>query len=217
MTVTVATYNAPHRLLDKGLAEDFQRLADRGVDIIVAQEQTDHDPILTCPRGWSHHRPRLARHNVVYWNPHTVDARRKGQVKVNQRVGDTWVRYIVWTHFRTEQGPLRVGGIHLPAFKTSRPANAVEFRAQERRLAHWLEGGPYRVLAGDFNAQVPNRVWTPNLSRVGHWSRKVPSGPHNAKIDYVGTSKAGPWRVAHTETMRGGSDHRAVIATLVHR
>ena len=213
MTVTVSTYNAPHRLLHHGLVDDFRRLAAHS-DIIVAQEQTDHDPTLTCPPGWSYYRPDVARHNVVYWNPDTVEARKRGRVQVNKRDGATWTRFIVWVHFGTAAGPLRVGGIHLPAFKTSRPANAAEFRHQERLLAQWLDGGKNRCLAGDFNAQIPSRVWTPNLSRVGRWSPKVVSGPHRAKIDYVGVSRRGRWRVRHATTMSGGSDHKAVIATL---
>ena len=211
--VKIATYNAPHRLLHKNLKRDFQKLADMGCDVIVAQEQTDNDPPKVCPRGWRFYRPKKARHNVVYWNPKRVKDKKRGAQKVNQHAGATWVRYIVWVHFATPIGPMRVGGIHLPAFKTSRPANAKEFRYQEKKLTAWLKGGKWRVLGGDYNARIPSS-WVPNLQRVGRFSKQVVSGPHKAKIDYVGVAKHGPYKITSTTTMSGGSDHKAVIVTL---
>lgn len=220
VTLKVATQNYPHRILIKDRAaavRTFQRLANRGCDVIVGQEQTDTDPKVVCPKGWQFYRPKAARHNVVYWNPKTVTKKRVGRVKVNKRTGPKWVRFIVWAHVVKQGKPARVGGIHLPAFKTSRPANADEFRHQERLLAKWLNGGKNRILAGDFNARIPNDKWTPNLTRVGRWSKQVVSGPHKAKIDYAGSSKKGQWYPVKTETMASKSDHKAVIVTFEWR
>lgn len=219
-TLTVATQNYPHRILVKDRAaaqRTFQRLADQGCDVIVGQEQTDTDPRVVCPDGWRFHRPKAARHNAVYWNPATVEEEKVGHVRVNKRDGATWTRFIVWVHVKKDGKPARVGGIHLPAFKTSRPRNAAEFRVQEERLANWLHGGKWRILAGDFNAQIPSRVWTRNLARVGRWSRKVVSGPHRSKIDYAGSSRRGRWYPVRTRTMDSRSDHKAVIVTFEWR
>lgn len=218
-TIKIATQNYPHRILIKDVAAakaTFQRLADMGCDVIVGQEQTDNDPKVVCPRGWKFYRPKIARHNAVYWNPKTVTKKRVGRVKAHVATGATWTRYIVWVHVRKNGKPARVGGIHLPAFKTSRPANAEEFRKEEKILAKWLDGGPNRILAGDFNAQIPSK-WVPNLERVGRWSKKVVSGPHKAKIDYAGSSKKGKWHPIKTETMSSKSDHKAVIVTFEWR
>ena len=220
VTLKVATQNYPHRILVKDVAaakRTFQQLADKGCDVIVGQEQTDNDPKVVCPRGWGFYRPKEARHNAVYWNPKTVTKKRVGRVKANVATGETWTRYIVWAHVVKNGKPARVGGIHLPAFKTSRPANAKEFQLEEKILARWLDGGPNRILAGDFNAQIPNAKWTPNLTRVGRWSKKVVSGPHKAKIDYAGSSRKGKWHPVKTETMSSKSDHKAVIVTFEWR
>lgn len=211
MTVTVATANVPHRL--RPHKADLQRLADSGAEIICTQEQTDTDPKATCPRGWRYYRPKAAQSSVVYWDPARVTAKKKGWVKISSPGKTT--RGIVWVHFGTKgRGQIRVGGVHLAAFKTRGPRQAKEYRAQEKKAAAWLAGGKNRVLAGDINGSIPSKVWTPNLTAAGRWSKRVASGPKGTKIDYVGASKRGPWRVVSTELgPKGRSDHRPVLVT----
>lgn len=212
MSVTVATYNAPHRLGPHGAA--FQRLADAGVDVIAAQEHTDRDD--WTPRGWRRHRPAVAQSTTIYWNPRTVTARKRGHRRISSP-GFHEYRGLTWVHFATSIGPLRVASAHPPAFKTSRPAHAAEYRRQIRRMARWLSRGTFRAIAGDVNGKIPS-VWTRPLTAAGRWSRPVPSGPRRALIDYVGVNASGPYRIASTRLGdRGRSDHSPVIVTITRR
>ena len=213
MVLRVATYNSPGRLQSHGLPRDFQALAEMGVVMISAQENRDSDPARNCPRGWHFYRPREAQSTAVYWDPDAVDAKRRGHARMSSPRFHSY-RGLTWVHFRTEHGPLRFASAHPPAFKTSRPSHAREYRAQQKRMAEWLLDGPFRVIAGDINGQVPSRVWTPDLSAAARASRKVPSGPHGAKIDYVLTNRHGPWAPGHVELVRGGSDHKAVVVEM---
>lgn len=213
MTVTVVTFNAPHRL--RPHQADFQREADAGADIICAQEHADIDK--WTPRGWRVFNPKASRSTAVYWNPATVTAKKKGFRKTSSP-GFHELRGLTWVHFQTKLGPLRVASAHPPAFKTSRPSHAREYRKQEKRMANWLDKGRFRAIGGDINGTIPSRTWTPTLSKVGRWSRQVPSGPHGMKIDYVGVNRSGPWRVVATELgPKGRSDHRPVRVVLGKR
>lgn len=213
MSVVVATANAPHRL--RPHKTDFQRLADQGVDIICAQEHADRDD--WRPRGWRRWRPRVAQSTTVYWNPRTVTVKRRGHARMSSP-GFHEYRGLTWVHFRTKEGPLRVASAHPPAFKTSRPRHAREYRKQEKRMAAWLEDGAFRCIAGDINGQIPSRVWTRTLGRVGRWSKPIPSGPGGKKIDYVGVNRRGPWKIVRSALgSKGRSDHRPVIVKLEKR
>ena len=80
-----------------------------------------------------------------------------------------------------------------------------------QRMADWLKGGKNRVIAGDINGVLPSS-WTKPLAAVGRWSKQVKSGPHNARIDYVGVARRGPYKVTRTRLMaKGRSDHKAVM------
>lgn len=211
-SVEVVAWNTPHRLGPH--AAGVAQLARTGADVIAVQEVTDRDPERMTPPGWSSYRPARARHNAVLWDRATVERVRCGALRVsNARTGPR-VRYAVWCHFRTAAGPMRVASVHLPAFYTRSDRNRREYDAQEPRLARWLERGRWRVMAGDYNGRIPGRR-TPNLADAARWSRPVPSGPSGQRIDYVGASRAGPWRVS--STVAGPyltSDHRPVRVTL---
>ena len=212
MRLKVGSYNTPHRLAPH--RQGMQWLADQGCVIICAQEHTDKDN--WSPRGWKRFRPTKAQSNTIYYNPKAVRFK-KGGAKRMSSPGFRSLRYITWAHFRTVKGnkAIRVGGIHLPAFKTSSKSSAAEFRKQEPMAASWLDNGPNRVLAGDFNATLPGKNWTPNLSRVGQWSKKVKTGPSGQAIDYVGVPKDGKWKVVATKLgKKFRSDHASVIVTL---
>jgi endonuclease/exonuclease/phosphatase family metal-dependent hydrolase len=211
--IVVATFNAPHRLGPH--TEAFNKIA-LVADVICAQEHTDTDHERNCPPGWLVHRPKRARSNVVYWNPSVVEAQKHGAPQVSSEDFNS-LRRLVWVHFRTvmDNRPLRVASVHLPAFKTSRPRNAAEFRKQEKIVADWLSKGRFRVVAGDINAKIPSRIWTRNLADVGVWSDQVASGPHGQPIDYVGVNRCGPWKISNTYLDdKRSSDHKAVFATL---
>ena len=125
-------------------------------------------------------------------------------------------RDIVWAHFRTRKGghPIRVAGIHLPAFYTSNPKNKAEYDRQIRKLAEWVKGGKNRVVAGDFNGSKGGARMKP-IEAVARLSAAVRSGPSGQKIDYVGVRRGGRWKVV--KTVRGKkfrSDHASVLVTL---
>lgn len=217
MSIVVATANVPHRLLHKGLGRDMQRLADIGVTIIGTQESADNDWKVIRPQGWRHWRPDIARHGIVMWDPRKVTMVKKGYetISIAKKGTNPNYRAIVWVHFRVKAtgDRIRFGTTHLPAFYNSKAGQRREYDHQEPLAAKWLAGGRNRVLVGDFNGKIPGSR-TRNLARVGRWSRQVVSGPHNAKIDYVGTNRRGPWRPGRTRTVQGGSDHRYVVVTL---
>lgn len=215
-SLLVATANVPHRLLGHGLGHDMQRLANMGVAIIGTQESADNDWKQIQPHGWHHFRPSEARHGIVMWNPHEVHAVKMKAERISIAKSGNNVRYIVWVHFNTPIGPVRFGVVHLPAFYTSKAAQRREYDHQEPLAAKWLNGGKYRALVGDFNGRIPSKR-TPNLSKMGRWTKQVPSGPHNAKIDYIGTAKRGPYKPTRTRMVAGGSDHKYVLADLVKR
>ena len=218
MSLLVATANTPHRLLRQGLGHDMQRLADMGVAIIGTQESADNDWKHLQPHGWHHFRPPEARHGIVMWNPHLVHAHKMNlkRISIAKSGSNSNYRAIVWVHFTTELGPLRFGVTHLPAFYTSKAGQRREYDHQEPLAAEWLAGGKTRVLVGDFNGQIPGSR-TPNLAKAGRWSKQVVSGPHNAKIDYVGTSRRGPYKPGRVKTVSGGSDHKYVVVELEKR
>ena len=125
-------------------------------------------------------------------------------------------RGLTWVQFTTEIGPLRVAAAHPPAFKTSRKSHAIEYRRQMVRMAAWLEAEEHRAMAGDINGVVPSG-WTKPLAQVGRWSKPVPSGPHAARIDYVGVNKKGPYKVSNVALVPGGSDHKGVLVKVEKR
>lgn len=210
----IATSNLPARLSPH--FETLDWCERKGADIVLAQEHTDKD-------NWANQdvynrfRPKRARSCTIYYKPSRLVPKNKGAKRLSSP-GFYSLRYLVWHHFRTVDGdvPIRVGNIHLPAFKTSNPRAAVEFRRQEALAAKWLSGGKNRVLGGDFNAQVRSRFWCPNLREVGQWSDAVSSGPKGQKIDYVGSNKVnGRWEIVDTELgFKFNSDHNVVLATL---
>jgi len=207
--IRVATANVPHRLRPHDAA--VQRLADRGAAIIVTQEEAD-GPGWT-PRGWRRFRPRRARSVCIYWNPDVVTRMRKGAKRLS-RPGFRSPRYGVWCHFRTPEGPLRIMGVHLPAFYAASTRNRREYDRQARKVARWASRGRFRVVAGDFNGSVTGARMRP-LIEVLAFSDKAPTGPAGQTIDYVAAAKHGPWRVVETCIMPAGrSDHRPVLAGL---
>lgn len=193
----------------------MQELADSGIDIIAAQENADVDN--WSPEGWNRWRPKRARSTTIYWNPNTVNQIKKGHKRLSSLTFPSY-RGITWSIFETEIGVLQVASAHLPAFKTSKPRNAKEFKKQEQKLANWLNYRDYRIVAGDINATIPGVKWTPNLTMVGRWTEPVPSGPHDTKIDYVGVNGLGPYCISETELKpEGRSDHHPVVATIERR
>jgi hypothetical protein len=154
-----------------------------------------------------------ARSEALYWNPDVWDA----------VAGDAWrlhsdraraPRFVVWvTLLHRETGEIRTfGSAHLVAFKTRSPANAREFRHQERRAAAWLAAGPDRVLLGDINADAGS-VWTRNLRAAGTVHTPAVPTKGRTKIDHVWTAKRAP-RAVHARAVAGGSDHRALVVEL---
>lgn len=212
--VEVVSWNTPHRL---GPHTAGVAALARSADVIGLQEVTDRDPARLAPPGWGHYRPTRARHNALVWDRAAVERVRCGARRVSDARSGPRVRYLVWCHYRTPDGPLRVGVVHLPAFYESSRRNRAEYRAQEPRVAAWLAAGRHRVLVGDYNGRVPG-YRTPTLSRVGSWSRPLRTGPSGQRIDYVGTTRTGSWRIvsAYAGPYRT-SDHRPVVATLTRR
>lgn len=210
--VTIATYNTPGRLAPH--KEGLQALADAGVDIIAVQEHRDGDD--WSPRGWRRWRPRTAQSTTVYWNPDTVTAKKKGHKRMSSPSFHEY-RGLTWVHFRTKIGPIRLASAHPPAFKTSRPSHAREYRRQMKRMAEWITDGTFRVIAGDLNGQVPE-TWTKPLADVVRASDKVASGPGGKKIDYILTNRRGPYKPIRTRLgNKYRSDHRPVIVEIVKR
>ena len=170
--ITIATFNSPHRL---GPHRDAMvQLWRAGADIICAQEHADDDN--WAPPGWRRFRPKGAQSTTIYWNPAAVTARKRGHA-VMSSPGFRSHRGLTWVHFPTPDGPIRVASAHPPAFKTSRPSHAREYRRQMGRMADWFHKGRNRVIAGDINGVVPSG-WTRELAAAGRWSKPVPSGPH---------------------------------------
>ena len=199
MSVTVVTWNCPARLGPHKAA--MQAIADRGADIICVQENTDRNN--WAPRGWKRFRPLRARSNAVYWNPKTVKRTwRRGAYRLSS-VGFRSLRYGVWAHFETDEGPMRVMSVHLPAFY-HQPKSAAEYDKQAVRLARWARGGRFRVVAGDYNGQTGNKRMRP-LDAVLRFSDKVESGPSGQPIDYVATAAHGPYRPLRTVRCRAGA------------
>ena len=187
-----------------------------GVAIIGTQESADNDWKQLQPHGWHHFRPEAARHGIVMWDPHTVRATKTGAYRISIAKSGSNVRYIVFVNFATPIGTLRFGVTHLPAFYDSKAGQRREYDHQEPLAAKWLDAGKLRVLAGDFNGKIPGSR-TPNLARVGRWSKQVPSGPHRAKIDYVGVTRRGPYKPVSTKMVPGKSDHKYVVVELEKR
>ena len=213
MSLIVAAQNWPHRLRGHNPQHGFQVLADRGADIICAEEHADIDD--WSPRGWKRYRPKAAQSTTIYFNPDVVTPHKRGHVAMSSP-GFHEHRGLTWVHFTTEIGPFRLAAAHPPAFKTSRRSHAIEYRKQMQRMADWLEGGKYRAIAGDINGVVPSG-WTRPLAQVGRWSDPVPSGPHAARIDYVGVNKNGPYKVHNVGLVPGGSDHKGVLVKVEKR
>lgn len=213
MPVKVVTYNSPHRL--RPHKAYMQTIADQGADIITAQEHTDSDN--WSPRGWKRYRPKKAQSNTIYWNPNTVKATKKRGALRLSTPGFRSLRYGVWMHFKTKEGPMRVMSVHLPAFASSQASSLREFNKQTPKLAKWIRGGKYRVVAGDFNAQTGNKRMKP-VDAVTRFSAKVKSGPSGQPIDYVGVAKHGPFKITRTRLLgKGRSDHKAVMVTIEKR
>ena len=220
MTLIIAAQNWPHRLAHKNPKHGFQVLADKGADIICAEEHADVDD--WSPRGWKRYRgPKdehgnyVAQSTTLYFNPDAVKPHRRGHVQMSSPHFHEH-RGLTWVQFTTEIGPLRVAAAHPPAFKTSRRSHAIEYRKQMVRMANWLKAEEHRAIAGDINGVIPSS-WTRPLSQVGRWSDPVPSGPHAARIDYLGVNKKGPYKVSNVALVPGGSDHKGVLVKVEKR
>lgn len=215
MRLVVATWNAPHRLRPH---YDGLRWADKnGVDILVCQEHADKDN--WAPPGWERHRPKRAQSNTIYFRKSSVRKIKGGAIRLSSP-GFKSYRDLVWAHFKTRSGghPIRVAGIHLPAFYSSRPPNRKEYDKQAPKIAKWMREGKNRVVGGDFNGIKGQPRLRPIEADI-RLSTAVGSGPGNRAIDYVGVPKRnGAWKIVKTE--RGPkfkSDHRMILVTLERR
>jgi endonuclease/exonuclease/phosphatase family metal-dependent hydrolase len=209
--IVVATYNAPGRLAPH--RQGFQWLADQGAAIICAQENRDKND--WSPRGWKIYRPAGATSNTIYYDPKQVRLKKKGHIQISSSDFKS-DRDLVWCHFRTAKGghPIRVGGIHLPAFYTSSAKNRREYDKQTPKMASWMKGGRNRVIGGDFNGTKGQKRLAP-IEAVTRLSAAVRTSPSGKKIDYVGVRKGGAWKII--KTVRGKkfrSDHASVLVTL---
>jgi endonuclease/exonuclease/phosphatase family metal-dependent hydrolase len=195
-------------------------LAAQGADIICAQEHTDKDD--WSPAGWKRYRPQgnedhnEAQSNTIYYNPKTVRlTKKRGAIRMSSP-GFRSYRALVWGHFRTRKGnkPIRVAGLHLPAFYNDSEKNKVEYDKQAVKLANWVKKGKNRVIAGDFNGSKGGARMEP-IEAEARLSDAVKTGPNGQKIDYVGVVRGGNWKIV--ETVRGpkfNSDHNCVLVTL---
>lgn len=212
VNIKVATYNAPHRLQHKGLKADIQKLANQGCVIIALQEVTDGDPAKYAPSGWGWERPTLARSTALLYKKSVFTRVNGGGYRMHSTSAPSAARYITWADLKhTSNTTIRVGSIHLPAFKTSSQARAKEFRYQENRAANWLNVSSNRILMGDFNASPTGKAWMPNMLKVGTcYSPTFQTGPTAQVIDHVWVRKGQP-RPKGLSSMAGGSDHKALI------
>lgn len=217
MRIKVATWNAPHRLRPH---HDGLRWAKRkGADVVLCQEHTDSDN--WAPSGFSRVRPRRGQSNTICYRRATMRMKRSGSKRMSSP-GFRSYRDLLWVAFRTKKDghPLRVAGIHLPAFyntpnKRGEYPNRVEYDKQAPKVARWMRNGKNRVVGGDFNGSKGNKRMAP-IEKDVRLSAAVKTGPHGQKIDYVGQRRrGGTWKIVKTE--RGpkfGSDHNIVLVTL---
>jgi endonuclease/exonuclease/phosphatase family metal-dependent hydrolase len=220
-SILVATWNMPHRLDKTGnrRESDLERLRDKGVGLVGTQEFADIDATRVRPSGYRVWRPKVARSACVYWDPSMYSLLRRGAFKLSSDNNPTGVRYIVWVFVQHKQNKrrYRFGALHFPAFKTSRPKNAKEFRHQEERAATWLERGPRRVLVGDYNAGADSKVWMPNMNKVGIYGKPIMVTTNKGlKIDHVFRRKDQE-RPVNLYTLKGVSDHRALVARVIDK
>lgn len=203
----IATYNVPGRYPLEKRKQDIAVLAKRA-DIICLQEVRDNDARLT-PLGWQFYRPPKAESAALMWRDE-IKAVQRGAYKLSSPGDPVRPRYIVWALLEYRGKQRYVGSCHLPAFKTSRPKNAREFRYQASRAADWLKHG--RILAGDFNAQ-PRSTWLAGLRQRARYNIPLVATKGKAKLDHVwvGNAKARGYTV---DIMQGVSDHKAVIVEL---
>lgn len=223
LRVKVGTGNMPRRL-----APHWATMAwfDRkGVDVVVAQEHTDRDDWRPSKKRWGRYRPQgtddhdEAQSNTIYWRRATIKrTKKRGAIRLSSP-GFFSYRALVWAHFRVRQGnkPIRVAGIHLPAFYDKSAKARREYDKQAPKVALWAKGGRNRVVGGDFNGTTGSARMKP-IDDAIRLSRAVASGPDGQKIDYVGAVRGGRWTVVATE--RGpkfNSDHNPVLVTLEWR
>lgn len=116
-------------------------------------------------------------------------------------------RAVITATAHTDEGPVTVlalHGAHLShgSFRQYRKVNALA----ATKTAYPL------VLVGDFNSWRPVlRLILPGwrtLARGRTWPARIP----HSQIDHV--LGRGPWRTVSARTVRGGSDHRALVADL---
>ena len=220
--IIFGTWNTPHRLDPRRMAGDIAAATrEHGVSLWALQETTDTDWRILKPDGWDWWRPARAQSSTLVFDPAVWEPvlrpngrRRQGSFRVHAS-GDR-PRYVVFAvlRHRPTGKVFKIGGVHLPAFKTRSPRQAMFFRHAEKRAAKWLgRGGPDRVLLGDFNANWG--LWTRNLNKVSVWEkpRNNKTGPRNTSIDHV-LRKKGRRRPQVVATVSGRSDHDALIVRL---
>lgn len=221
LRVKVGTGNMPRRLAPHNRA--MQWFEERGADIVLAQEHTDTDDWRPSKKRWGRYRPQgtddhdEAQSNTIYWRRATIKrTKKRGAIRLSSP-GFFSYRALVWAHFRVRKGnkPIRVAGVHLPAFYDRSAKARREYDKQAPKVAEWMRGGKNRVVGGDFNGTKGSERMAPIEADV-RLSRAVPSGPSGQKIDYVGVRRrGGVWKIVKTE--RGpkfDSDHNVVLVTL---
>lgn len=212
-TVGLATWNAPQRAGDQPRIRGFQRLADDGAVVIAGQEIPDNDAAKLCPNGYSRHRPKAARSEVIYWDRSEWEHLGRGAFRLHSDNAPA-PRYAVWVLLRHRKtGEVRrFASVHLVAFKTSRHGR--EYEHQAKRLAEWLARGEGRVAMGDMNGSFDGK-WLREVEKVAKvHTRPTKSGPDGQFIDLILTNKDAP-RAINAKALPGfPGDHRPVRADL---
>jgi endonuclease/exonuclease/phosphatase family metal-dependent hydrolase len=210
----VGTANTPNRLAPH---KRFMKwMEDNGADIVLLQENTDSNDWRPNKKRWGKYRPKSAQSNTIYWRKSTIQRTKKRGTERMSSPGFRSYRDLVWAHFRVRSGkkPVRVAGIHLPAFYTSSAKNKREYDKQVVKVAEWVAGGKNRVIGGDFNGSKGGARMKP-IEKAAVLSKPVASGPSGQKIDYVGAKRGGTWKVVGTKVgPKFDSDHNVVLVTL---
>lgn len=211
--VKVATANRPQRMGDAANVRVVQTLANRGNAVIACQEVPDSDAAKITPHGYGRHRPGVAKSEVIYWEREVWEVLGRGAFKISSDKAPA-PRYIVWVllRHRATGHVVRIGCVHMVAFKTSRWGK--EYRHQAAMVAEWLGRHGHRVLLGDYNGSFEGHWLDPVAEVARDHTPTTHSGPEGQNIDLIVVNKPHP-RAHHARVVNDGDgDHQPVEARL---
>ncbi len=233
-TLSICSYNVHHRRTDAAIRRDISALIDRGCDVVCPVEMGGHLDAATDHPGWGLHMPQHEPGQAstpILWQRDTMRALGVGQRLIHgaedvpaEAAGPETVspKYLVRGRFlhKPSGQTVHVGNSHVVAsnyLPEVRPLLARHMAV----IADYTRRRPggLVLLAGDYNATIKDDRFTEPLGvtdLVSNWeSATAPDGGTKGPraIDHILYIPYPRFRITAQETVKLGSDHKALIVT----